>query len=321
MKKELDRYFNILKRPSLKKEWRYIVNRSVYSKYPKFMWQYILHRRGKSKAQLDSFFDGFSDLAKRKEAGETVRLFLYNEEERKSDPSKRDVVLYVNIRHKGAPVALLVPGGAYRFVSVMNEGFPVAAAASARGYNSAVLVYRVAEYANSLRPVEDLKRALSVLCDCSDELGVDRNNIFLFGSSAAGHLCGYYCAAQSLPADRPIPRALVLSYPVVTFSQDTHKESRSYFLGRSATSEDIASYSVERLITSSFPPTYVWHCEKDESVPISNSELLADALKKSGVSFVFRRFANGAHGLGGAAGMPESVWLDEAFDFCDRHKV
>jgi acetyl esterase/lipase len=55
--------------------------------------------------------------------------------------------------------------------------------------------------------------------------------------------------------------------------------------------------SAERHIRTILPPIFLWHTMDDGSVPVENSILLMQALKKKGVPVEAHFFPTGRHGL------------------------
>ena len=49
--------------------------------------------------------------------------------------------------------------------------------------------------------------------------------------------------------------------------------------------------------TASPPPTFVWHCTGDESVPVENTLLLTCAMQRAHVPYECHLFTGGAHGI------------------------
>ena len=39
-------------------------------------------------------------------------------------------------------------------------------------------------------------------------------------------------------------------------------------------------YSIEKQVTEHYPPAYIWQCEADNTVPIQNSAMMVEELKK-----------------------------------------
>lgn len=46
------------------------------------------------------------------------------------------------------------------------------------------------------------------------------------------------------------------------------------------------------------PESFVWHTFDDNSVPLENSLLFVEALRKNNVKFEYHVFPDGCHGLG-----------------------
>jgi acetyl esterase/lipase len=100
------------------------------------------------------------------------------------------------------------------------------------------------------------------------------------------------------------PDALVLCYPVISFSRARHQGSIENLLGADATAEQVAALSLETLVTAATPPTFLWHTADDEKVPVANSLLFASALDRAGVPFGLHVYPHGRHGLGLATDDP-----------------
>ena len=55
--------------------------------------------------------------------------------------------------------------------------------------------------------------------------------------------------------------------------------------------------SLENQIQPGLPPFFIWHTVTDESVPVQNSLLLANALEECDVPYELHLFAKGQHGM------------------------
>ena len=51
-------------------------------------------------------------------------------------------------------------------------------------------------------------------------------------------------------------------------------------------------------MTPATPPAFLWHTAADQSVPVENSLLFAEALSRNKVPFELHVFPEGRHGLG-----------------------
>lgn len=251
---------------------------------------------------------------------------IYTERECKEEPYRKKVQLFGYVVGENAPVVLICPGGAYKFISDFNEGEPFAREFNKRGINAFVLFYSVGYNARYPRPVKDVARSMQFIKANAERLCVDGSNISLMGSSAGGHLCAFfssqceryeteYCGKEySLT-----PKTLMLCYPLITMGEKTHKVSRRNFLGLFPGKTEINASSVEKLANGRFPPTFVWACEDDGTVDYNNSVMLCDALRKNGVPHEFKLFKTGGHGIGLANGKEPEGWFDSCFEFYKKH--
>jgi acetyl esterase/lipase len=144
------------------------------------------------------------------------------------------------------------------------------------------------------------------------EAGADR--IGLLGFSAGGHAAGM-AALTAADAEARVDAA-ILCYPVVSMQLDTHAGSRMQLIGPDASPELREATSVDRLVTESAPPFFIWHTVEDEAVPVEHVYLLGQALAANGVSHAMHVFARGRHGLGLAEGEgPVAAWTDLCIDW------
>lgn len=100
------------------------------------------------------------------------------------------------------------------------------------------------------------------------------------------------------------PYGMILCYPVITSGEFAHRGSFVNLLGEGE--EDykqeekarlLEKLSLEKQVSARTPRTFIWHTYEDQSVPVENSLLLVEALKKAGISTEFHMYARGAHGL------------------------
>ena len=209
---------------------------------------------------------------------------------------------------QGHDSVLIFPGGGYNHVSVLKEGKAVAEALNGVGLNAFYLDYRVEPYRGK-EFLRDAVRAVQFVRYHSRDLWNIGSKLAVMGFSAGGHLALMEAqhwqetetGEDDVSRETSAPDALILCYPVVTFSEPyAHSGSRENFLGRenADNAEMIEKYSAEKHISSDFPPVFCWHCEGDMSVPVRNSLMLRDALVQSGVSHKLKLYKGGAHGLG-----------------------
>lgn len=209
---------------------------------------------------------------------------------------------------------IICPGGGYMNVCSLAEGYPLAMAINRMGYAAFVVHYRTHEEASAPNPMDDLAQAVRFIMEHADELNVDMEDYAVMGFSAGGHLASTFGTA-ALGYGRyglPAPKCMILGYPVITMGEYAHVGSREMLLGKEAPREMWDRYSVEKLVDSTYPRTYVWQCDADDTVPIQNTQLLAQALAKQGVEHEYEVFPGDAHGWGLGVGTPAEGWLERA---------
>lgn len=262
------------------------------------------------------------NLAGKRLRRETVMYSIYTKDEIKADSSKRFAKLVPFIAGVGLPTVIVCPGGAYQFVSYNNEGADYAHAFNKLSYNVFMLAYRVSSHAKYPNVFEDLARAISFVKCHGEKFGTDTDNIILCGSSAGGHLCACF-AAKYKTFEKPYlgktynlkPKALVLSYPVISLCEDTHEITCETLLGSDASYEVKKSLSVEYIAEKDYPPTFFWHCQGDKTVPVTNSIRLDLRLSNLGVKHRFIQYPKGGHGIGLGFASTARGWIYEADKF------
>ena len=93
------------------------------------------------------------------------------------------------------------------------------------------------------------------------------------------------------------PDAAILSYPVITSGEKAHRGSFELLLGKDASEEQLSYMSLEKHVTPDTPPCFLWQTATDETVPVENSYLFAEACRANGVSYAHHVFSKGKHGL------------------------
>lgn len=211
-------------------------------------------------------------------------------------------------KNKLRPAMIICPGGGYEHLS-QREGEAVALKMNTFGYNAFVLHY-------SLAPM-DFPAALLDLCEAvycvrthAAEWHTNPEKIAVCGFSAGGHLAASFCEYRSSPLvseylpyspEMLHPNALLLCYPVITAGKHAHKKSIENVLGAARFADISANrrdcVSLENHVNAQMPPVFIWHSDKDESVPVENSLLFAEALKKHRIPLELHIFRQGCHGM------------------------
>ncbi|WP_298189952.1 alpha/beta hydrolase [Novosphingobium sp.] len=228
---------------------------------------------------------------------------------------------------------LVIPGGAYTFISIRNEGTDVARVMTAHGYTVFVLVYRLpAEgWANRADvPLQDAQRAMRVIRAGAAGFGIDPATVAVLGFSAGGHLAASLITAAAdqvyAPRDRADaldarPHSAGLIYPVIAATPPhTHPLSAQNLLGPAPTPELVTRRSPALHVNAMTPPTFLVHSFDDEAVPYQNTMLFLDALREARRPAELHLFEEGGHGFGiGPANAPAGYWPTLFAAFLDRH--
>jgi len=95
----------------------------------------------------------------------------------------------------------------------------------------------------------------------------------------------------------------------------THAGSRQNLIGADPSEDTVELLSIEKQVTSDYPPTFVWCGDADTCVNPKNSFMMAAALEKAGVHHKYREFPGIGHGVGLNIGGVGEVWFEEAVNF------
>lgn len=217
---------------------------------------------------------------------------------------------------------LIVPGGGYVRVVIDKEGVEAAEWFTARGFAAAVLRYRLPAdgwESGADAPVHDAMRALRLLRSQPIAGGSMPGRVGLIGFSAGGHLCARLITEPDLAYARrdaadelsARPDFAVLMYPVIaTTGPHSHAGSAQQLVAAGVSASELARYSPQLHVSARTPPTLLVHAADDASVPVENSLMMYDALRKAGVRSELHLFDAGGHGFGlrGAAGKDAAIW-------------
>ncbi len=226
--------------------------------------------------------------------------------------------------HPNGHALLVMPGGAYRLVSVANEGAEVAARMNPHGVTLFVLTYRLPGegWQNQADvPLQDAQRAMRVIRSQAKHFDIDADKVSILGFSAGGHLAATLAtqhaertyrgvdAADELSA-RPFAAGLV--YPVVTMESPwTHEVSRTMLLGKTPSAAEISRRSAERHIDAATPPVFAVHAMDDPAVPVENTLNFVTAMRAAKRPVEAHLLQEGGHAFGvGYPNTPSALWID-----------
>jgi acetyl esterase/lipase len=218
---------------------------------------------------------------------------------------------------------LIVPGGGYERVVIDKEGFESAQWFAQRGFACAVLRYRLPAdgwAAGADAPIHDIQRAVRLLRSQTHSSPPSAPaRVGVIGFSAGGHAVARFIT-QGSPGYRHVDAIddeaanvdfAVLMYPVIaTTGVSAHGGSARQLLASGIDPAALAGYSPHLHVDSNTPPTLLVHAADDTAVPVENSLLMFEALRKAGVRSELHVFDRGGHGFGmrAIAGKDVATW-------------
>ncbi|HUI64067.1 MAG TPA: alpha/beta hydrolase [Bacteroidota bacterium] len=236
-----------------------------------------------------------------------------------SEVQAPDIAVYLPSKRFATGQAVVIcPGGGYWILAYDLEGTDIASYLNSIGVAAAVLKYRLPTSCNCTEPEKvplmDALRAIRLVRHHATEWNIDAKKIGVMGFSAGGHLAStaathfdYGNASSSDPVERESSRPdfMVLVYPVISFvDSSAHPGSREALLGKNPDKALVAYYSSELQVRDDTPPAFLVHAGDDTGVPVRNTLLFFEALRKKGIPAELHVLSEGGHGFGLALGNP-----------------
>jgi len=241
-----------------------------------------------------------------------------DEEEKKNDSdggnllfkvSNPTLTVYLPPRENATGAAVIIcPGGGYHVLVSTREGSRVAKAFNEQGVAAFVLKYRLPDDRimtdKSIGPLQDAQQAIKTVRQRAAEWNIDPAKIGIMGFSAGGHLAataGTHFENAVIDNNNGTslrPDFMILIYPVISMLDGVgHAGSREALLGKNPTDQKIKFFSNEYHINNTTPPAFITLAGDDTVVPILNSFLFYDNLKKNSVPAEMHVYASGEHGF------------------------
>jgi acetyl esterase/lipase len=205
-----------------------------------------------------------------------------------------------------------------------------------RGYIVVSIDYRLSGEAPFPAAIEDCKAAVRWIRANAAAYHFDPDHIGAWGHSAGGHLAALlgtsggvaelegtgdnstFSSRVQAVCDMSGPSDLLQFYEAVSNSNDgmarIDRSSIEQFLGGSVEQNRAKAIAASptTYVSKDDPPFLIIHGEKDMTIPVSQSEVLASKLKAAGVQVTLIVAGGRAHGVGGPAFAPEiTAFFDE----------
>jgi acetyl esterase/lipase len=239
------------------------------------------------------------------------------------DRNKLDLYLPEKADHP-LPLIVWIHGGGWQAGSKERcPGVPL----TAKGYAVASLNYRFSQDAIFPAQIEDCKAAIRWLRAHAKKYDLDPDHIGVWGGSAGGHLVallGTTGAVKELEGSggnleqSSRVQAVIDWYGPANLLTIGPKSTRSQLIGGDPqeNKEKAAKASPVTYVSRDAAPFLIMHGDKDDTVPISQSEELAEALRKVGAEVTLVVVPGASHG-GRQFTDPENMKRIE--DFFNKH--
>ena len=224
------------------------------------------------------------------------------------------------------PLIVWVHGGGWEGGS--KEGCP-AIPFVAKGYAVASINYRLSQHAVFPAQIEDCKAAIRWLRANAKKYDLDAEHIGVWGASAGGHLVALLGTSgdvkelegQGGNLDQSSRVQCVIDWFGPTdFSkmggwQDKPDSPMAKLIGGPVGDnlEKAAKANPITYVSKDDPPFLIMHGEEDKVVPMNQSELLDEALRKAGVQSTLIRVPGNGHGGPGFANPENRKRIEEFF--------
>ena len=249
----------------------------------------------------------------------------------KGGHERQKLDLYLPKADGPLPLVVWVHGGAWRTGS--KDGGGPALPLLARGYAVASINYRLSQHAAFPAQIHDCKAAVRWLRANAKEHRLDPDRIGVWGGSAGGHLVallGTTAGHKGLEGDLGYTDQPSRVQCVIDFFGPADFTSMPAQLAQNATGpvaqlvggpvsenkEKAALASPVTHVTRDAAPFLIVHGDKDATVPLAQSEKLAEVLKKAGAEVTLVTLEGAAHG-GAPFTNPEN--RKKYDEFLDKH--
>ncbi|MBL9201129.1 MAG: alpha/beta hydrolase [Opitutaceae bacterium] len=227
------------------------------------------------------------------------------------------LVIYAPEKPVGTGI-IYAPGGGYRRVAGGVNGGEVTKWLNGIGVTVFMLKYRHGDYAHPA-PLQDALRAVRLVRSRAAEFGVKPNALGMIGGSAGGHLTASAGTLFDAPEGRTgadldrvsgRPDFMILVFSMISLADVRVTEGVPFpLLGANPTAALKRRLSVDEQVTKDTPPTFLVHSAEDTTVPVENSLLFYQAMRRAKALIEMHLYPKGPHGSGMSPALgPVSEW-------------
>ncbi len=256
--------------------------------------------------------------------GETLRNVIYCS----PDNSPQTMDVYFPAAGGPWPVLVYVHGGAWMHGDKSEAGM-FARIMTARGYLVVSLNYRLYPAAQFPAMIQDVKCAIRSLRANAAQYNLDPNRIGAVGVSAGGHLVGLlgttdtsvgWDVGEYLDQSSRV-QAVIAMAGVMDLSRKFPNADIEVMKRVGFGEYNVAEASPISHVTPDDPPFLLIHGDRDELVPVEQSQLMYERLVQQNVSAQLVVVQNASHSFTAAEGTtPTIVEINQIIlEFLDRH--
>jgi acetyl esterase/lipase len=215
------------------------------------------------------------------------------------------------------PTVITIHGGGF-FGGDLRTLAPLVRRLQTAGYAVVNITYRLVPETLYPAQVEDAFCALAWVSANAAVYGIDPERVTVLGESAGGYLAAllasvddpapFLTGCPQMDAPPLVPTAAVLYYPIIDFTEDDFQpigaalgagllEGRRGGFLTPELRDSLAAISALGAVDGAEPPFLLIHGERDRLVPPSQSALMLDRLRESGVSAGLTTIADADHGF------------------------
>lgn len=216
------------------------------------------------------------------------------------------ITAYIPDEVKSDGAVVIMPGGGYG-CRAPHEGEGYAVFLAEHGITAFVCGYRVSPHRFPL-PLLDSRRAIRYVRYHAAKYGLDKEKIYIMGSSAGGHLAALtstyilpveFEGADDIDKENARPNGQILCYPVIKLLGKgiAHLGSGANLLAEKQ-AEMGEELSPDLIADENTPRAFIWHTFDDGGVNVINSLDYAKRLRQMNVDVEMHIYPNGPHGLG-----------------------